>query len=227
MHGNVCEWTIKLDSREQVLKLWESVVDAEQRETIGSSSCLILAGGGFAQIASDKGAWKSFAIWGGYPIDKTSGELKPYQVSEGLDNTDRGVAADSYPGLRIVMDRIIRNDWFFAIRKMGMVDDAEIDLEPVLKGSRQSVNELATSNDAKRIIGLMNAYQALAMYRSGKTDEARMTFSKAAANLAQLEEKKADSGLAALLAAGGGADNQPNEPTDDEVFFSVAAQYFK
>ena len=54
MHDNVCEWVIKIDSRDAFLTFWKQLQsDARMKPETLSRPCLLLAGGGFCQTATD------------------------------------------------------------------------------------------------------------------------------------------------------------------------------
>ena len=228
MHDNVCEWVLVANTREERAKLWDSIDNPD--EQLKSTKCLLLVGGGFSQAASKKGAWKSFSIWGGYPSHPDTGDPMPMELTEGLDNTERGQAAEMNAGVRLVMDRAIRPDWFAIVRKAALEQDTASMAESVRR-FRKTVAEVATRQNEPRLRAMIDVYDAIAQQRLSPTSAAETRLVDAIGALATVKPSSTTGGsrLSQLLGAANAArpaNEAALEKTDDEAFFSAASQVF-
>jgi formylglycine-generating enzyme required for sulfatase activity len=233
MHDNVCEWVIKIDNRDEFLALWQRLQTPSGRNStdILSRQCLLLAGGGFSQAATDPGAWKNFAIWGGYPMNRENGELSPFPIEKGLDNSERSETADLYPGLRLVMDRMLSRNWFATIRRIANKQGSAAPFGRF----RQSADEVATAEEAERVKAYASLYEGLALLREGQAMKGNQQLETSFSSLSKPHTTgpaRSGGGLAALRqtmadqAPETGVSAKPNI-SDDELYFGLAAKTIK
>jgi hypothetical protein len=211
------------------LTFWQMLLTSGGRpiDEVLSRACLLLAGGGFSQAANERGAWKDFSIWGGYPMNRGSGDLQPLSLEQGLDSSERGIAAEYNPGLRLVMDRTLRSDWFIVVRHAGRSPEpAEL-----LAEFRERAKELGTAVEARRLALIADVYEALGLIRGGAATEGAAKLKTAYAELATPPESPAapSGGLAGLAGAITGTPTAEAPAaaaplSDDELFFQLAAE---
>lgn len=229
MHDNVCEWVLKIDDRNEFLAFWNKLESPASRKDaqILARPCLLLAGGGFSQTATQAGAWKDFSIWGAYPMNRASDELTPRTIEDGLDNSSRGLAADLNPGLRLVMDRTLRGDWFAVIRIAAKAQVEKARFEDF----RHSAEEVASANEAMNVKAYADLYEGLSLIRGGKRSEGGEKLATGFSVLAkqgptqQAKGSKLDE-LRKQMAGKSTAHKTQQTPgiTDDALFFSLASE---
>lgn len=228
MQGNVCEWVLSLETRSELATFWKEAIETK---TPSTKACLLLAGGGFSQAISAKGAWKDFAIWGAYPMNRQTGIVEPMSLEKGRDSSARGIAAENNPGLRVVLDRIIRPEWFHIVRAASQKKSPP----EVYTGFRKSVAEIATPEESSRLEAFVNAYEAVARFRNNDRTQATPRLARASESLAKSGEGKkqqsaADRLKAALSRSKDSSPKKPADPakgSDDSLFFSVATNVYQ
>jgi formylglycine-generating enzyme required for sulfatase activity len=218
MHDNVCEWVIAADSRSQMDQLWAGMAGGQT----SGPPCVLVAGGGFSQAASQRGGWKSFSIWGGFPCDPATGAPTPVDLSTAWDNSDRGMAAELNSGMRPVMERAIKTDWFSQVRAVALKKPL-VDSTGSLAAFRATAAEVATPQEAVRLAKAIDAYEAIARLRSSFEDQQADRLLQLTQELAALPpagETSRDR-LSRLIGSGSGAKPAPTS-SDDAVYAQAA-----
>jgi len=221
MHENVREWVIVAADRAELFRIWDAMA-AERGPTsdIESQKVLFLAGGGFNDLmAGQPGTWQEFTIWGGHPMDPKSGSPEPFSLE---DSRTQDVAFDEDPGFRVVMERVLRDDWLLIVRLRAIHGDpAELRQQEPFKQYRTEVGELATGTEQAEYLGQIGFYEGLVAYRERKIDAALKQFSAIKGQLGSSKKTVKRAKLEDLLGPAGPAPaGAPESPSEDDVFFS-------
>ena len=166
MHGNVSEWTIAAGNADRLSDTWRMLLNGNgQPPTADDKSSFVLAGGSYNQ-ALDRNAsdWIRFSIWGGpYMPD---GKPKPYALS---DLESQNVVQDFVPGFRVVLERVLADNWVFVIRETTVLNEKATlnDINKQLADHRDVVAELATGSELALARVTIGYYEALASYQKG------------------------------------------------------------
>lgn len=225
MHENLREWVI-VASDQEVFRFWEKVtaksVDAEARQ----NKLLFLAGGAFNDLMTGKDSaslWQKFTIWGGHPLDLPSGSPRPFSLG---DATADDMAFDQDPGLRVVLERVLRNDWLLLVRRLAVKGDlAQLRQQNPFDRYRAQVPDLVVEEEIPKVSAQITFYESLAAYRGGQKDVARKKLAEAKPHL--LPEKKGSkaTGLANLFEDSSPTPKPGDEkPSEDAVFFNQLEQ---
>lgn len=245
LHDNVCEWVIKIDDPKAFRDFWDSIQTQEGLDQAAEKPFLVLAGGGFTQAASAKGMWKQFAVWGGYPMNPDSVDITPWNVSVGLDSSEKSQTVEYFPGIRLVMDRLLRPDWFAVVRgevKKSSIDPKQFDT------FETTVREIATATEQERVLPYLAAYRTLSEIKRADSSSAQQRFADSMSAVAAVKlvsaTTKQKSSLQGLKIGGGlssgGLKPKPNtqagaaspsdakaeDPaqTENSKFFNLAAE---
>ncbi len=220
MHENLREWVIATTDPAELYQFWDGItaksVDAELRR----NKLFFLAGGGFNNLMTGKtGAWQEFTIWGGHPLDLASGSPLAFSMD---DATSNDVAFDEDPGLRVVLERVLRSDWLLLVRRLAVPSDlAQPRQKDAFESYRAQVAELVPGRLQPKILAQIAFYESLATYRDGNKVDARKKFSEAKTQF--LPDKRAGklSDLANLMGGSSAtAESVPEKPGEDIVFFN-------
>ena len=126
-----------------------------------------LAGGGYNDaLQRNTKDWVSFSIWGGHRM--TEERLPdPYSFAE---LQQKNIAQDMLPGIRVVLDRVLSEDWLFVIRETAVFDDKSAlnNVKKRLGEHRAVIAELAFGDDLVLANARIKYYEALATYRAGQ-----------------------------------------------------------
>jgi formylglycine-generating enzyme required for sulfatase activity len=227
MHDNVAEWAVAIDDPASFDSWWKDLQSAGGRQSALERPCLVLLGGGFAQSASERGTWRQFAISGGYPFNPQSGELAPIHARAAFDGSPNGIAADMNPGLRLVMERSLRDDWFAQVRMASYSPQTPAAL---LGQQRTILAEVATAAQQGQVTPYLDAYEGLVLARSGDTARGMRMLRTAVAGFQASSEQPAQSAADELLSLlsesgasasdGTGASASPQ----DQAYFALVAE---
>jgi formylglycine-generating enzyme required for sulfatase activity len=184
MHGNVFEWTLVEKDKGRLSSIFETLAHANgQPLDIAGENLFFLAGGGYNhgmdQNVSD---WRTFSIWGGYYLK----ESKPAPISLDRIESDN-IVQDSVPGFRVLLERVLADDWLFVVRKTTVLNKNDT-LELVQKNivdQRRIVAELCTRREYAVADARISFYEALEMYRRGDRLRGATQLSKATPILAE------------------------------------------
>jgi hypothetical protein len=179
MHGNLYEWTIAErdpDKQKQIFQFLAGAHNASAPDT----NCFLLADAGysFSFTRQNLAQWVKFSIWGGEPFDIDKDAPAPLKYGEARDEA---FASDRFPGLRVVLDRVLSATWVLAIRKSVTAPQALDDkAHAELNQSRDRITELGAS---KGELAIVKFYQSLANYRLGRVSDAARDVKAAVADL--------------------------------------------
>ena len=225
MHDNVNEWTVTVNQPDQLLETWDELAAESSPATLGSQEILFLAGGHNFNSAFSPGRWKQLTIWGGYPMDYSTGQIQPFSVDRGRDDE---LSLDQAPGLRLLFERVLREGWFAVVRQtVSKPGQPAAATQPSFDAFRQTVGEIVPSATAPRIIATIGFYNALALCRSPQADDrvrGRKLLNQASADLGKQYAAKSTpaGGLAALLNQRQNSnDNKPKQANPDELYFRL------
>ena len=129
------------------------------------------------------------------------------------------------PGLRVVMERVLTDDWLFLVRDEFIFKDAIKAQElSQIDDHKQIVSQIVPLSQQPRILAMLDFYRSMALYRTNRVADAAKQLAEA-----QLAMFKADKPKAKLTAADLLGDSKPGkadseQPTaqesDDTVYFS-------
>jgi hypothetical protein len=137
------------------------------------------------------------------------------------------MAAELNSGMRLVMERTIRPNWFAQVRSAGLRQPVEAGVGS-LNGFRNTASEIATADELTRLATAINAYKSLVALRSSPSDEHSKNLLESLNKLATMSPSGETSRdrLSRLLGPGNGV-KPPPANSDDAVFASAASQVFK
>jgi len=162
MHDNVFEWTIAVSDPDRLSALWDLLASGNAAElTNDDAKILFLAGGGYNDSIGDKPEnWVKFSIWGGQPME---GEVaSAYTFSEAKTQD-----VETSPGFRVLLQRVLAQDWLLAIRNSSVLDQKLTlpEIKQRLAEDRATVAELSTGEVLTKAEARIKYYEALAAYR--------------------------------------------------------------
>lgn len=171
MHGNVFEWTINEKNTKKVSSIWQALLTG-QADMISEDepATFFLAGGGYNHaLGRNVSDWPSFSIWGGQPMK--DGEDSSFTFTQ---IEDENVVQDFLPGVRLLLERRLADDWVFIIRQEAVFNSGASlnEIKQRLDVHRQSVRELAIDTSLERSESTISFYEALASYERGQKDNA-------------------------------------------------------
>jgi hypothetical protein len=214
MHDNVNEWTL---TTKDPAKLWGELLTPSMQE----KKVLFLAGGNnLASALQEPGAWKLLTIWGGYPMDYKSGLPKPWSVAEGNDFKDK--VNNQLPGVRMLLARTIKENWFAFVRKAAITGDDELqDRRTTFDSFRQTITDIVPTTRASRFVAAMGVYESLVLLKSAEARD------RAAGKKLLVDSCKAitgkSSGSSALSLLGGNPAGGAKRENPDRLFFRLLA----
>lgn len=223
MHENVCEWTIAIADRGKLQAFWDAITSANISPEDRSNPSFFLAGGSFIDfMAGDKkdAAWAPFTIWGGKPMDIRTNTLQPFSLDE---EQSKDLTFEYQPGLRIVMDRVLSNNWLLAVRSSALLKASdESSSADDLDRYRKTVMEIVPDSQQIEILSTIDFYSGLSAYAHGKPSEAAQVLGNVKDKLFKSKKKKIDLAAFGDFSTSTPPSTKPKPPelqeTDDQLF---------
>lgn len=220
LHENLCEWTLAIGDDAGVQKFWKALTLSDGiRSEEAKRPALFFAGGSFEAIMTGKASgWQRFTIWGGFPLEEKSGTPRPFSVD---DEKKEDYSAEHNPGLRVLMERALADDWLLAIRRDTVLSpSAAKKNSKLLDRNRNTVMEIVAASEQPQVLAVLDYYAALTLYGDGKISEAGQEMTKAKVAFSKPAGPKVS--LTDFDLSGGSEPpkEQPKAPaSDDEKFF--------
>ena len=215
MHDNVSEWTLANKTPD---KLWNQLLTPSMQGT----KALFLAGGNnvTSPDLGTPGGWKMLTIWGGYPMDLQSGQPTPWSIAEGNDFETN--VNEQMPGVRMLLARTVRENWFAILRRAAMSGDATFqDRRTNIAGIRQTVTDIVPGARSVEMNGFVAFYDGLVLLSSENVEERRAGLKMVTDSSESMAPKSSGGGvdLAALLNPGNSGEKETENP--DALFFRL------
>lgn len=221
MHENVREWVIATSDPAELFEYWNQITrSAAIGATARDQKLLFLAGGGFDDLMfGQRGAWQKFTIWGGYPIDLGSGGPAPFSIGDAAAND---IAFDEDPGFRVVLERVLRDDWLLVVRRLAIEGDlAKLRPQNPFDRYRVQIADLVPAKLRPALLARLDYYESMAAYRDGRKSDAKKHFSNAKPGLIAHKQNSKLADLADLVGGNAAAPKaEAEKPTEEDVFLS-------
>lgn len=232
MHDNVREWTIAIDDRGELQRLWRELVNQGQiNDELRQRKLLFLAGGAAndTMAGGADAAWNAFAIWGGRPMDVKSGTPEYFSLA---DDETADKTFDYAPGLRILLERVLADDWLLVVRRKTVLSNDKLDEALAsIDQFQQVIREIVAESSQNEKAALLAYYAGLAQYRMGKVADAASIIDSQKANLAPARKKKVDLSSLDVLGTNSASNAKPArvdaEPSEDAMYFGYLADLLK
>ncbi|GDY08239.1 hypothetical protein LBMAG52_17250 [Planctomycetia bacterium] len=215
VHEGVSEWTLWATKIERGRDLWSKLATARKSEKpLTGQENVFLSGGSFAESYGGK-LLSHFTVWGGPKL--TDDQPQPFAFQS-------EIVSDQMPGFRVLMERVISEDWLFVLRK-GVFQKRQITTAAAeyLKSSRAVVDELTEAENPSRVA--IDFYTELTANRSISSQR----FHEILLKVSQMQSAASPSGsgsaaskLAALLMK-----TDPDKATDNSQVASDEGAYFQ
>jgi formylglycine-generating enzyme required for sulfatase activity len=232
MHDNVREWTIGIEDKGELQRLWKDLVNqSEISESVRNRKILFLAGGAAidAMAGGTDAAWNAFSIWGGRPMDVKSGTPEYFSLS---DDHDGEKTFDWAPGLRILLERVLADDWLLAVRrKTILLNDKPVQAKEAIDEYKNVVNEVVAESLQNEKKAVLDFYAGLAQYRLGNIAEAATIIDSQKASLVPAKKKKIDLSTLNILSTSPTSNQSSSgvdaERSEDAIYFEYLANLIK
>lgn len=163
MQDNVTEWVLAVPP-DRITQLWRDMtIKVQTSESLLNQGGVFFAGGCFLDSYQGANALAKFTIWGG-PTLGEGNNPQPFEYTE-------DAVIDKDPGFRVLMERNIREDWLYALRK-GMYTNRRLNTTAAahLTDSYKLLTELAEKDHPAWSSVVF--YQALVAQSGSQTPEA-------------------------------------------------------
>lgn len=157
MHEGVSEWTIWATKPERARDLWLKLTTARKSaKPLIDQEDVFLSGGSFSDSYFGAKALSRFTVWGGPKL--TDDQPQPFSFQA-------EIVLDTVPGFRVLMERVVADDWLFALRR-GVFEKRLMSANApnYLKSSNAVVLELTESDHPAR--SAVEFYSELAASRT-------------------------------------------------------------
>jgi formylglycine-generating enzyme required for sulfatase activity len=183
MHASVRQWTITLADRGEAQSLWDRLASDSPSAEDKQRAALLLAGGSFLDIMTgSNAAWMKFTIWGGFPFDLKAEDVAPFSLQQLAANPYK--YAEQMPGVRIVMERVLADNWLLLVRRqLALPADLKADALTPVAAYRKTIEEIVPPSRQQEALARVDYYHALALYRLGRIKEAADTLDAARPHL--------------------------------------------
>lgn len=216
LHDGVTEWTMWATKSERTRDLWAKLSSVRKAgKSLDGQDDMFLSGGSFIDSYYGTKALNRFTVWGGPKLD--GDEPQPFAAQS-------DIVFDKAPGFRVLMERVLAEDWLFALRK-GVFQKREISTgaNEYLATSRPVVEELTNSEHPSRAV--LKFYTELAGSR-GRTSqgliESLENVAQSSPDAIRSEGASAASKIAAILNK-----NAPEKIADGNQNSSDESAYFR
>jgi len=128
MHNNVREWVLTSRSQSDAANAWAALTQQDRSGELRRGH-FFLAGGSFIDTAEGQDAWTKFSVWGGFKstiggeaigLDPATGRISPFNL---IDIEQSDLLSDQQPGFRVVVLRVLRQDWLHAVRSRAILSE--------------------------------------------------------------------------------------------------------
>lgn len=192
MHENVAEWTIAIADKGNVQIFWSSIVSDVVLPESQSRKVFALAGGSFNYIMYGKNLadWEQFTIWGAKKVESLPNSPQSFS----LDEVAAANLTDEYqPGLRIVMDRVLSDNWLLAVRRSALPNSTNrSNSSNELERYRATVREIVPASQQIELLATIDFYGGLAAYTAGRPAEAASVLDSIKDKMFKAKKKKFD-----------------------------------
>lgn len=191
LHDGVTEWTIWATKSERTRDLWVKLSSVRGGgKSLDGQDDMFLSGGSFIDSYFGTKALNRFTVWGGPKLD--GDEPQPFAAQP-------DIVFDKAPGFRVLMERVLAEDWLFALRK-GVFQKREIstNANEYLAASRPVVDELTNSEHPSRVV--LKFYSELAGSR-GRTSQGLIESLEKAAQMPSDADSSEGGSAASKIAA--------------------------
>lgn len=213
IHGSVAEWTLWVDSQDNVETEWERLADQTDAD-LAEFDRAFLAGGSFADSYLGQDALRRFTLWSGK------------RFIPGATQYSRQAVEDATPGFRIVMKRRLADDWLYFVRN-GVFDGVILreDADEFMQGAVTNVNRLTAADASERMVAKVYLALARSADHPAELQTAITEFAEtAAADTAGSDVDDVANELAALLGNSKSDDSDSSgSESDDSVYFELFA----
>ena len=171
IHEGVTEWTMWATRIERTRDLWAKLATARKTgNSLAGQENVFLSGGSFMDSYFGPKALNRFTVWGGPKL--TDDEPQPFAAQP-------DIVFDKAPGFRVLMERVLADDWLFVLRK-GVFQKRDIAAGAAvyLTSSRTVVNELTEVEHPSRVA--IDFYTELVASRSGSSQRLQENLLKVA-----------------------------------------------
>ncbi|HBV63618.1 MAG TPA: hypothetical protein DEF45_11410 [Rhodopirellula sp.] len=170
--GNAREWVLMEPTAEDARRKWTALTNAITKATnqdaeVNNDEFGMLMGGHFIGLGSEK--WLEFSIEGGYPLSKAR-DPEPYSVMQCMGDEDQGVQ-DGMGGMRVLMERVLSEDWFVAFRQRVNSGDANDKFGAHCDTVTNTINEIGTRDEVASGNAIVETYRILTSVDSNLTRE--------------------------------------------------------
>ena len=208
IHNGLTEFVVNESSVSTMLDFWSHAMSRGFADDLDESylakPMIAFAGAGYSMPIKYGPAapwqWKRFTVWGGPQWDDSADSIEPFKILEG----DYSEKADQLYGFRICMQRLIRDDWFVAIRNPALQLEDVNRIAPVFDDHRETVRELVQTDKVSNYEGIVSYYEAIAYYKNNRREDAVSSFERLA-------------GIAENSPANEISDESPKSKTDTQV----------
>lgn len=216
VHEGVSEWTLWAAKIERGRDLWSKLATARKAgKPLTGQEDVFLSGGSFGDSYVGAKSLSRFTVWGGPRL--TEDQPQPFAF-------DSEIVLDTIPGFRVLMERVISDDWLFVLRN-GVFQKRQISntATEYLKSNRTVVDELTEAASPLRLA--MDYYAELAANRPGgsqRFQETLLKVSQISTATSSIGGSNAANKLAALIKK-----TNPDKTADDSLAVSDEGAYFQ
>lgn len=119
IHEGVSEWTIWANTLSSQRSLWQSISQKRKRgDTLEGQNSIFLCGGGLSENYYQRRQINRFTVWGGPTLRETNNwEPEPFVYQRTPQGQPFDHVLDYLPGFRIVMEKVLADDWLVLVRR--------------------------------------------------------------------------------------------------------------
>lgn len=162
-------------------------------------------------------------------MDVKSGTPEYFSLA---DDGDGEKTFDYAPGLRILLERVLADDWLLAVRrKTVLINDKPVQAKEAIDEYKNVIKEIVAESLQQEKNAVLGFYAGLAQYRLGNVAEAASMIDSQKASLVPAKKKKVDLNSLDILGTSP-TSTQPSsgvgaELSEDAIYFEYLADLIK